>query len=1616
MQCDECDKGYNKNSTGQCQKCYCNDVCSKNSIEYENCFCKDGYTKVDKSCIPCEAGCSDCYSNIKNTPVCKNCNSGTFLKENKCLNCPDGCNKCKNESICIECNYNYILNSTYNNCTLCSNVAGEGCERCIYNKNNNQYECLECSKSNDPYYVYINNTQKCLKITDSNNKELFGCLKANNETNKFNCFQCKDGFIKAKNENSCINLTKQNLSQSCLEVEKLGEVKTPLYSCSKCPNNYYLILNDSDKIKNCVEINQDSPQLPYCLEGKGLNINNINCTKCVEHATLKDNICICNSDSFGYKNLSCYKCDDEKRGNSGCNATLGCKYFPFIDELDCNECKEGYFKYSKGQCFSCSDVIRNCEKCSLNDKEEIKCEKCMDLYTLNDNKDTFELNECKEYPEISPGCIICEDKLKEYKSNNKCQTCKYGYFLTKEEKCVYCRSEEYGGPACYECGYEKEGSDKIICKDCYSHYDYNNLYNYNSSYQYYTSTISSDGKCYNNKINLIPHCKDNVFFIGDYKFYYYLKDISDKVKLDNNSEYDLSHYNEIMKNKESTINATCEYCEDGYILNDKGECEIFNLNNCTGRSLSNKITLDDCINLCGINHFPFIYLLLENNSMDNNIDNYYNISYINNNMKILYLFLYADNIEETIKNFTLDNQICLNISKNNLREKYSHCERVIYNPINDSFDCFKCEYNYNFSSENKTCFPKEEEVDYDIYCSDETNGISSNLERACNKCHNYDETLVTYESGNKTCISNEKALENCITANATSNYIKNLYNCTSCRDDHILYYSKYYGRYMCHNVFEKIIKSKNISLDKFKGEESITTGENGYFTPDGKKYYKCDNEIVGMPGCKGNCSFSDSRENTILCLDGCKEGYIESSPNICEACDSINAGCYQCHYENSYPENYSGIKRERRFICDYCKDGYIRSEDEKCISYREEGCKEIELNKTTINCTSCQEHYILEKNNDLNKCKLCIVSSAIINNKCIACDDEKKKKKNCKYCQENEKGDGVICKQCQDNYILISDNNTCFERNDNKELEKHNTCLELRTENKKLICSRCIKDFSLIKISDGDKTEFKCIYTPTLYDPNLKFYYFDKIIEPHLHLSGGNKLDFLKTDYLYRQTQFLPCKEAINLSTGDNYLYSCNKCYNIFDNETYDFYYYLKYYENESYFYSNSINNYFIGNNEGYIWNSYPVKIDDKTAKSSYCIKAKKEIENCVEATYNISHGKEIYNCTKCMNGYYLSYNRKLNINYCSIIKEGKCLVDYCEACVNNNSNICSTCINSSYVVNNYTGSCVLKTKKEPDIKWKDLYSFNRKGQKEINGQLYRGPSFKLRGITMNQISKRHAFLVYLIFKLKHLLRNLQETKNISAICQIENNVEETIDDVNIVDYDCIGKETVDDIYQFSDIQGINFTNVINNIRNTISNYNEENKPLLFDLENYEDFKNKTFNKTTIDFSLIGKFKNLKSKEIKNQTIIEMELNEVEDSVKCGFTRYKEKEANFTCNLEITSNISSTNLTFKNNEIDFDDNLNIYMNQLDKIKLRLELENDNNDIPPESSVIKEEKKSYKTLITIAIIVGVVFIIGIVIVIIFSCKAGNKGKIQDFVNEISKDDSNNFASQNNINEV
>ena len=124
-------------------------------------------------------------------------------------------------------------------------------------------------------------------------------------------------------------------------------------------------------------------------------------------------------------------------------------------------------------------------------------------------------------------------------------------------------------------------------------------------------------------------------------------------------------------------------------------------------------------------------------------------------------------------------------------------------------------------------------------------------------------------------------------------------------------------------------------MDLYKNETSIKAGSEGvcqsqYFTPDGQNCYKCDNENVGMPGCNGECSFSLRRYNSILCVGGCKEGYIESLPGVCESCEEYNEGCSQCHYDSNYLDD-SIIKVKGKFTCDACKEGYTDNGEGMCV-------------------------------------------------------------------------------------------------------------------------------------------------------------------------------------------------------------------------------------------------------------------------------------------------------------------------------------------------------------------------------------------------------------------------------------------------------------------------------------------------------------------------------------------------------------------------------------------------------------------------------------------------------------------------------------------------------------
>ena len=292
-------------------------------------------------------------------------------------------------------------------------------------------------------------------------RNIYWCLEANYiGNNKNECLKCVNNFIPLINDKTCINPSNNNLSSKCLEAINIGNDSNVIYSCNKC-NDSFLITNINN-ISNCFERNEN---LSYCEKGKITESGDIICIECVSFAHLKQlnqiSICECDYDSFGINNLSCYKCDDEIKGNPGCLAEKGCEYIPENEKLICKKCKDDYFESTKGQCSYCSDKIEFCNKCHIDEKNQLICDKCFHNFIYNKYENNCQLN-CKEYPEIAPGCIICDEK---YKLKRKCQACKPGYFKTDSESCQYCRNEKYGGPGCDLC-IKNKTDGKIICGEC----------------------------------------------------------------------------------------------------------------------------------------------------------------------------------------------------------------------------------------------------------------------------------------------------------------------------------------------------------------------------------------------------------------------------------------------------------------------------------------------------------------------------------------------------------------------------------------------------------------------------------------------------------------------------------------------------------------------------------------------------------------------------------------------------------------------------------------------------------------------------------------------------------------------------------------------------------------------------------------------------------------------------------------------------------------------------------------------------------------------------------------------------------------------------------------------
>jgi hypothetical protein len=349
-----------------------------------------------------------------------------------------------------------------------------------------------------------------------------------------------------------------------------------------------------------------------------------------------------------------------------------------------------------------------------------------------------------------------------------------------------------------------------------------------------------------------------------------------------------------------------------------------------------------------------------------------------------------------------------------------------------------------------------------------------------------------------------------------------------------------------------------------------------------------------------------------------------------------------------------------------------------------------------------------------------------------------------------------------------------------------------------------------------------------------------------------------------------------------------------------------------------------------------------------------------------------------------------------------------------------------NYEVNSITGACIKKMEKVPMVTWKDAYRLYLNQNKTINGQNIYGPLLTMIGITADEITDGHAFLVTLTFKILYgdRLRNLEEETDVETICIIKNSVDRTNDGVNLVEYECIGNRTGKDYFSenITNLENIKIGNNnekdskneeflrSSNFEEMTSNVNcEEMKnktqPLytLVNLTNtisfkMEDIINQKSDNYIFDVNLNGKL----NKELPENTIdVQLELKGITDrKADCQFNIEKNKNANLNCKINLEGHEDMKEFSFKKLEID-NGNTSIYLNHLDEVKLIHEINKN------------EEESKKKDYLKIILIIGAVILVFAVIAVIILFKTNIRNKFSNMKTSTTKNEVDEKVNKNQM---
>ena len=1557
--CNWYQEKYNKNFNG-CLKCHVENsalICDQSDERHYISTSGQSIYQCSNAISNCEECSYHSETDLKNNILkCDQWNYGKYLsldektcysfiyKENGCIITSGN----ETQNFCDNCSTGYFLQSN-GTCSKCSDILGEGCAKCSISPFEFLLYCGGCSEG-----YTLGNDWKCKHC--ENDANLIGCSTCEPLGIKgFKCLTCKEDYILI--DGRC-QLRNNNEFSSCKELENIGSEDEIIYSCKECKisDNIFAIKDNNAKI--CVEPSLSLGLYKCSLSKKEIiGENNYTCIKCINGVLLEydddEKKEKCKACTEGYykqeytNSFSCYLCDYNcKKCHNNENNVVICdecksgyinadgickKCEGYCEEcsLDdnsnviCSKYKDPFFMNNESKVDACFDYINYCSKCSyLNG--ELKCQKCLDDYFLN--KDGI-CEHCYINKNIGPACISCTDN-EELKVNSPCQKCNgKNYFLTKENTCIFCKSENYGGLFCDKCGYINANGKEIIgCIEC-------------SSSSFY---IAIEGKCI--RENYVSYCEE----YGTYK----------------------NNYNETIYG--------CIKCEENYDLTELNECrKIVEINCDIGYQLIN----DSCEKI-----FP--------DSDEQIIEGCSLYGYKYNNYYCIECDYY----------YNENNGFCIKKISNPFLDK---CRLFSYS--RGFLECTDCSsaYDYLEIHLNSTLLCYNE---YYGYCYEFENiGTNFNPIYSCVKCYYLDDTIISFENGVKKCYSNILK-KRCKEGIINTNYYTDIYICTKCLPLYILSYSDYYEKNTCKYIYEDE-KTNNISDYDLDPGTPTSNGQcnDGYFTRNGKVCIKCDDPIIGMPGCGGKCTFKLNREYQLQCeVDKCKDNYFEILPGKCELCNKTLTRCQTCSYIVNDIKPIFKPERRRTLICNKYDDGlFLFNGDCKSCWNIISGCKICHEENNLFKCDEVYEGYYLDEEGNSKKCQnnclnCSMIKEAGINKvKCnevynnYYLDEEgniKKCEANCEKCSMiNEGGiNKVICNEayygyyvdeegkinkCEDNcqqYNLVKEgginkikcnspssgyfiNNEGNVKKCSDEEEGISNCKYCSLYSN-LECYSCLSGYRIIdnKCKSIEETTNVIGCSNYAYNRDDNTNYCISCSDEYLYIDN-KKICILKTEETYY------CKNANLVEVGNYNFYNCTSC--LYDSYNYNLVKnidgYFKCYNsrlinlNNCYLISNigTFNEPIFICEECYYYYSYydyyAILVDEygnQKCDNNYfglnCIKGK--ITNrYYYSSYDYSiRSSNIYNCTECKTKYALEYDEYNKNNKCTPLE---CGVPFCKKCFDDDVYNCEECL-PGYSFNKL-GFCYIKPKYTPTITFKDIFRFALNGK--ISGNALFSFSFALRGLTRDKITERHSFIISTMFKSTTRLRRLEENKAFETSCELYEELESNDDsEIKFVDYNCNFDSNEDiradykmdsikegDYEDEDNLKAFNLDELVKNIddiskENSVFDQNDLNKYILFTVDNSSK-QVETKNIDNFNFTIFG----MTNKPMANNLIGVLTFSETDNrTANCEIDATNKDNATLICNANVKEiDFTNKKISIKEQELQGQYN-NIYFDGLNDVE------------------------------------------------------------------------------------